>query len=349
MENLKEKLLKNYSDSNIYIRRKAEYGMTFLLILIFIMFFLSIFKSVFVSLTILEHVINVVNFLGFIIIFYFMYKGKLSVGVTLLTLLGVARALSILMIYEVSQFYIFLPVLLLAAGVVHTKKYQYHFVNVSVVLMSIAKLIIQASKYQEGIVDYNSVIISVISLFYVFSILFMMLKFVSIVEEEIITSEKLKELSTKDFLTNTFNRRKLDKFDNRTGFNEFTSVLMLDFDHFKEVNDNHGHRVGDSVLIETIKIIKSFIRKDDYIIRWGGEEFVVILHNCIDDDSVLVSEKIRKIIEEKVYKFNENIKVTVSIGVTTIKENESIYATINRADKALYQAKNNGRNKVEYI
>ncbi len=163
-----------------------------------------------------------------------------------------------------------------------------------------------------------------------------------------------------DPLTGLPNRRAFEEaFDHQIcllplgmGENRHVSVpggmelLFIDIDYFKSINDNYGHSVGDEVLQTLAKTIKSVLRENDLVCRWGGEEIVVALTNINQEHVGIVPEKIRAKIEG--FKFSEaNLAVTVSIGVTYAKYRCGLDALIEEADTAMYQAKNDGRNKVQ--
>lgn len=122
------------------------------------------------------------------------------------------------------------------------------------------------------------------------------------------------------------------------------SLLLFDVDHFKVVNDTHGHAVGDRVLQELSALISGNIRGEDHFARWGGEEFILVSSNTGETNAVDMAEKLRKLIASQ--RFAGGLEMTVSIGVAQIREGETLEALFNRADTALYQAKTAGRNRV---
>lgn len=167
---------------------------------------------------------------------------------------------------------------------------------------------------------------------------------------------KMKDLAeTKaitDKLTGLFNRTVIDtliqiEVDRSNRNNRPLSIIVFDIDHFKRINDEYGHDKGDYVLKTIADIVKMTLRKSDYIIRWGGEEFLVILPETNLENAINVAEKIRFNIEN--YNFKDIVKATVSLGVTEMKKGENFYTAFKRADEALYMAKNKGRNRVEFI
>lgn len=166
--------------------------------------------------------------------------------------------------------------------------------------------------------------------------------------------EKLEIEATTDPLTGLFNRRfffKLaDKYLSESiRHNKALSLLMLDIDLFKEINDEFGHLVGDEVIKFIASKTKSLLRKEDIIARVGGEEYVVLLPNTTDKEAEIIAEKIRASIDAACIKGNwvGNICPKVSLGVSTYIQGDSeFYNIYSRADKALYKAKFTGRNKV---
>ena len=129
---------------------------------------------------------------------------------------------------------------------------------------------------------------------------------------------------------------------------ETLSILMIDIDFFKNINDTYGHAAGDIVLEDVAKMIKSCTRNADTAARYGGEEFVVMLNNTSASAAMAVAERIRKSVEEKSIMYDgKKINVTISIGVSSYNfDLESAKSIVERADKALYESKQNGRNRV---
>ncbi|MDT8445657.1 MAG: PleD family two-component system response regulator [bacterium] len=122
------------------------------------------------------------------------------------------------------------------------------------------------------------------------------------------------------------------------------SVIMFDLDHFKRVNDNYGHQVGDEVLVKVAACIKSSVRQADLAGRYGGEEFLVVLPNTSLEDAARVAEKIRSAIASIPWD-HEGLVITISGGLAQFR-GETELELIDRADKLLYEAKNNGRNRI---
>lgn len=162
--------------------------------------------------------------------------------------------------------------------------------------------------------------------------------------------ENIIKSSTLDPLTGAYNRQVLSGFleeaikDSREKGSAF-SVLMLDIDHFKKVNDTYGHLIGDQVLQLLVMLLKKTLRDRDYVVRFGGEEFLIILHDISSENSKRIAERIRKIMEENMSTPMRR-PITVSIGVVSYRQDESIKDLLQRVDDNLYKAKSSGRNQV---
>jgi len=165
-------------------------------------------------------------------------------------------------------------------------------------------------------------------------------------------SKKDEYLANHDILTNIYNRQYFNEIVSLNIFNAMQSkqtstLLMLDIDFFKRVNDNFGHQVGDDVLVQFSHIISSNIRTRDIFARWGGEEFVLLLMDTTQDAGFKVANSLREKIQKENFKIANTI--TCSIGLSEYIENDSIDSWLARVDEALYKAKNSGRNKVEVL
>ena len=162
------------------------------------------------------------------------------------------------------------------------------------------------------------------------------------------------DLSTKDGLTGVFNRRYFDihvrqMVDKSKETKKPVCIMMFDVDHFKQVNDTYGHLAGDAVLKTLASVLKSSFRVTDLIARYGGEEFIVLLNNIDLQNSLQVAEKTRSLIETTEFAIPAqvgSIHKTISIGVAEYHQGDTVEEFISKADKALYEAKETGRNKV---
>lgn len=165
--------------------------------------------------------------------------------------------------------------------------------------------------------------------------------------------DKLRDSSLRDGATRLYNRRFLEEFINRTAQQAMRvkvnySILMIDIDYFKMVNDTYGHDAGDIVIKTLAELLQTTVRKADLPIRYGGEEFLVLLHNSTVDGALFVAEKIRTEFATKKFQFgHDNVEKTLSIGISHFPSDaDSLWKVIKFADIALYEAKHSGRNKV---
>ena len=163
--------------------------------------------------------------------------------------------------------------------------------------------------------------------------------------QEMAITDSLTEVSTRRYFLERFReeiRRSMHRKSNM-------SFLMIDLDYFKEKNDKFGHLVGDVVLKEIAGVLKSTLREIDIIGRYGGEEFTVVLTGITKEGALLAAERIRSSVEHSVFKaYDEKVSITISIGISTFPEDGvDEHTLIESADKALYRAKEKGRNRVE--
>lgn len=164
--------------------------------------------------------------------------------------------------------------------------------------------------------------------------------------------DALEKLALHDYLTGIQNRRyfmefgeRLFNLQKRTG--GVSSVIMIDLDFFKRINDTHGHLTGDEILKQFVRTSQELMRKSDIFARYGGEEFVVLLPDTKIEDAHLAAEKIRALIEVSAYRNKDiSISYTVSMGIAQSNEGDTLKGVIYRADAALYTAKETGRNRV---
>ncbi|WP_170151113.1 diguanylate cyclase [Caminibacter pacificus] len=174
----------------------------------------------------------------------------------------------------------------------------------------------------------NSVILIAVIYFIILFFLILYYRFVVV-----------KRVADLDKLTQIYNRRGCEKF--LKSYKDY-SIILIDIDHFKQINDTYGHDIGDKILQEFGKLLKSSVRANDIVCRWGGEEFLIILPHTSYENAAEVAEKIRKKVEET--KIFGNIQITISLGVSQF--NGNFEKTFKEADEKLYIAKKTGRNKV---
>jgi diguanylate cyclase (GGDEF)-like protein len=165
------------------------------------------------------------------------------------------------------------------------------------------------------------------------------------------TIDKLSVEAKTDYLTGLYNRRfMLEKIDGIIKYknkNQCFSLIISDIDYFKRVNDIYGHNCGDFVIKSVSKLMLEIIRKEDILVRWGGEEFVIILPNTNLKETKIVAEKIRKEIENyKIHYDSFDFSITMTFGIASYDQEKAIEEIIDNADKALNEGKAKGKNCV---
>jgi diguanylate cyclase (GGDEF)-like protein/PAS domain S-box-containing protein len=170
------------------------------------------------------------------------------------------------------------------------------------------------------------------------------------ISEDITDRKRVEELAIYDYLTKLYNRSKLDEeLSNEilraARYKTPLCVILLDIDHFKNVNDSYGHQMGDSVLKQIAQLLKKNTRKVDILGRWGGEEFLIVIPSTSIEGGVQLAEKLRAGIES--HAFDSIGTQTASFGVTEYHDGDTLEGLIRHVDEALYRAKTNGRNRVE--
>jgi len=164
--------------------------------------------------------------------------------------------------------------------------------------------------------------------------------------------ETLRDQANYDQLTGCLNRHAAhtivkQEIEKYTDNDIPLAILMADIDHFKKVNDAFGHPAGDEVLKKFVKVCGSALRRCDLLCRWGGEEFLILLRGTVQEEAVQIADRIRRRVESVVFPPYEDCGLlTVSIGGASFPPGKEMEQLISEADKALYRAKNEGRNRV---
>jgi diguanylate cyclase (GGDEF)-like protein len=178
----------------------------------------------------------------------------------------------------------------------------------------------------------------------------------SLNQERVRMLDELKKLSITDGLTQLYNSRHFysqlkGEIERCNRYEHKLSLLLLDIDNFKEYNDTHGHLEGDKILVRLGRVIKSCLRKMDTAYRYGGEEFTIILPDTDGEEARTVAERLRAAVSSEDFTDGSRAgaKITISIGVTRYFQEEKVASFVQRADQAMYQSKQAGRNKVSCI
>ena len=161
--------------------------------------------------------------------------------------------------------------------------------------------------------------------------------------------DTISKLAEKDELTQIYNRSKFKtilaaNLRNAQIYGTPFTIILIDIDHFKKVNDTYGHDAGDKVLIQVSSLLKSLLRSQDNFARWGGEEFIILSPSSTKEEAHVLAERLRKAIET--FSFDIVKHITCSFGISQYEPNDTATSIIKRADNALYRAKGMGRNRV---
>jgi diguanylate cyclase (GGDEF)-like protein len=161
--------------------------------------------------------------------------------------------------------------------------------------------------------------------------------------------EELTVLSSTDYLTKLYNRKEIDSLLNKCQsicqrYSDSFSIILLDIDDFKQVNDTFGHLIGDKFLIELGNILTTNTRDVDFVGRWGGEEFLIICPKTKSEEAIVIAEKLRAKIEN--HSFDIVGKKTASFGISTYTQADNLTTLLSKADEAMYKSKKEGKNRV---
>jgi len=288
-------------------------------------FFLSRFKNIFLP---VAHVFVIVSYIG--LGFFYIYDGGIFCGNGYLLIM---MGLMVVTLFEGKQrfFYIFALAAMTFALIFVELNYPYVVRKLS----------------QEQCVTF----VFASFLFVAFCSIFLVNIFVDILQKK---NYEIEKMSRTDFLTGIANRRsiledltRLARIAERNG--RTFSILLLDIDNFKRINDTYGHSCGDAVLKKFASIVKEVLRDSDYFGRWGGEEFIVILPGTDLNAAVKVGERIRLRVGEEKFKCRSGqIRLSITVGVCQYNPALSLDDNLHIVDKAMYKGKSEGKNTVSF-
>lgn len=278
---------------------------------------------------------------------YFL-KSRAFIKITIYELLAIILFFIIVVSYESSHFLIqalannviILGIFFLVPNALHYKVFLSLF-------ELIGYLIITLTIYHPPLLEFVSVFGYLSLVIFISSISsYRLSKYMRL---DFMNKQYLEELSTKDALTNAYNRLKFDEslkneIEKARRYGNAFSLIMFDIDHFKRINDESGHIFGDVVLIQIVNLVKKSIRGVDIFARWGGEEFVILLPYANCQEAAALAERLRKSISEESLK--NGMVLTCSFGVTSFCCHDDENLIMERVDRALYKAKERGRNNV---
>jgi len=287
------------------------------------------------------HIGNYAIFLSYLIALLILRAGKPLISSAVAIGAITATLCFHLVKGEIYSLYWF-PLIPLLAGMVFDFKVFLLFTYAPIFLVS---LIFSFQLFDDGFILFNletyKLGFSAFTAYLVFSTVAALYKF--LLDRY---REELQSLLERDYLTGVLTRRalfsRLKEIDCRKSP---YSVIMADIDNFKKINDTFGHQAGDRVLKELGTVLKENLRKDDFVGRYGGEEFMIVLPKTDKGTAALVAEKLRRIVESRTFNFPGK-RVTVSFGVADCREGETVKEVVELADERLYKAKRLGKNRV---
>lgn len=329
----------------------------------------------------LRKVVLVIGIVFFLFFFYDLFANKSNQVITLLLLCRIAFLSLSLFFYFKSAYFIraqallkmtFLELLwIILCLIVFFSHENPHFViqasAVSVFVLAIFFLLPNIQKYRlflAAITIFMFLFFSAVLYHPTFLELFSVLIYLSLcvffsslaayslgkyMRLDFVNNRYFLELSMKDPLTDAYNRLKFNESLNREirlsqRYGRPLSLIMLDIDYFKQLNDKKGHIYGDKVLVELANLLKKAVREFDIFARWGGEEFVVLLPQTERQEAFTIAERLRGLISKE--NTEKEIDLTCSFGVTSLLPEDNEDSIMNRLDSALYKAKEKGRDKV---
>lgn len=351
-KNIEEEFFNDYMTNSLrYIR-----PMVLALGLLYMMFIIPDYFIIKNSISFRQILINRLLFLMFIFIFYIAIKKinnctKLAYWITTYEIIGFLLFLNVFFQYENPNFFIQsfgLMVIILGIFLIPNKWFN----MVAASFTASLTFFISSGFYFSDVkfMEFSAGIVYIIIVLILSAAASYKTNFYH--RRQFLYSMELLRLATLDPLTGVYNRSKfneeLERWINQSKrYGTTFSVIIIDIDDFKSVNDTYGHLTGDKVIIDTVNIIRDSIRATDVLARWGGEEFMLLLPETDKSQALEMSERLRILIEN--YDFHKIHHMTCSFGLVMFREDYNADTLINIADDYLYKAKNSGKNNVVYL
>lgn len=330
---------RHYADQKYYYRKKAEYSMYFILLMMSAVIFIMITEGILNEDFLGAFIKAVFTMIGFITALLLIYKGRIEAGVNLMILLGFARFFMLFTSTSPYQFYMMIIVVLLSVNVIYTKHYQIRIATYGSAIMLVAQTYRIGQLAIVGLMEKRAMMESIVSVYLFIAIIILLRNIRGIIDREIEERQTLSMMAERDSLTSLYNRRKVTEiFHEYMNLGKSFNLMIVDLDDFKDINDHYGHNIGDEILMEISNILTS-LDSNNIIARWGGEEFLIFT----EEDSQ-TAERLRQLVQMNT--FVHDIHLTVSIGLTLVRPEDTIITAVKRADDALYKSKNQGKNMV---
>jgi len=344
-----------YSNMAFHERKKAEY-----LFMVWGLIIGLVWASL--GLSVLTHSLKFWTVITFFVVnlvcvpvLFLLRNGKLQAAANVLFALGVLRCIRAMLEGTDASFFLLLAFCFLAVSVIRIYDYQKVLSLIIFPVMAVARVVwlLQAANEQNfwALARDNGLALFIFVAFMIMShfLVKVLAHEVELTLELEAANKELLGYASTDKLTGAYNRRKFDELAgcemerlNRYGIP--FSVLYLDLDNFKHLNDTKGHTIGDSVLSGVARLIAANLRQTDSLFRWGGDEFVILCANAHLHDAEVIGEKILQLVASG--KIEDSHPIGVSIGAVEVRAGECIQEALARADKLLYKAKLEGRRRL---
>lgn len=335
-----------YDSCLAYERKKARYTAFFMSILILYMIpsiILEVLWGNFNS-TAAFYTAFYYGFIAFLLIL--LKRGHIHFVTLALMTAGLMKAVEYFFNPMSFVFYVHIALALLMAAAIHIRKYQLYLSYILFNGLALLRIPFALYLIERGTVDSEILYQSILAIFGCLFISFTINFLSGIIDREIEESAKLDRIASTDSLTGLANRRKLEHHFKKSLMGNSKALMVMDIDFFKSVNDDFGHDRGDEVLKDFAGILKGVLRETDSCYRWGGEEFVAVLKGLSTSEAGLIAERLRKAVEGADFRLGRPL--TISIGLTgSHSQNEALEPMLKRADRAMYRAKQKGRNRIE--
>lgn len=330
---------------NFYERKKAVY---ILLIIVFVNAYAIVTAGMETVLLGLKP-IYVFNLILTFTSTFFAYKslkaGSLNASVNSLIALGIYISIYIMFTTQVSNLYMHLAIVMLLSAIIHLKDYQLHVTALAINSITLYRAILSTG------LDYDYLLINnraaLIGSFIIFTLTVYYLN--EIINSALRSAEKYDLLSTTDALTQLNNRAKFDQSTMQYSSSKRIVVMLIDIDHFKRINDQYGHQIGDQVLVDFSRFLQSHFQGTDQIYRWGGEEFLILYPEELVDVGLNLSTTFHASILSLSTAVPSNITASIGLAQVNNFDVSNIDSAITHADHALYEAKRNGRNQTVFV
>lgn len=327
-----EKLLFKYQRVDYLVRRKATYFYYFLIALSLHFLIFNLINYIFFEVNVITLYFIFSELIVYIFLYFLVFYRKLSYAINFFIIFSLGKSIYLIVEDNTIGIFVYLAFIVLFISTAKLKLYQFIGMLLSVISILTVKLIVSFNFNVSNSFELTVVRDNIEAILYVIIIVVMISIIVFILENEIIKSKKLQDMSKVDFLLMAQKRRESDNIRKQNNINDTSSVLLVRVNKYDEINDKFGYKEGDRIIKIVINLIRKTIRVDDYVLKWNHDSFLVVLHYTSISNAGIVGEKIRNTVEKnKSSKILERITVTVTGA--TITNGETMQTAITKAEK----------------